>query len=222
MVFGRGDDMDGKPNYEALIEDSRRLTRLINVVPCVIYDYVLWPDGQGKFIYISPQCEKIFEYDANRILDTPGLLWSMVHPEDIGRLQQEDAESNAAGVLFESEVRIICPSGKLKWIQLTSMPSVQKFDSQTLWSGVILDITDRKQVEEERNRLINELQTALAEVRTLSGFIPICSNCKMIRDDKGYWERIEKYIGDRSDAQFSHSICPRCARELYPDLDHGP
>ena len=70
----------------------------------------------------------------------------------------------------------------------------------------------------ERENIILELQDALAEVITLRGVIPICSSCKKVRDDKGYWNQIESYIRDRSEADFSHSICPECAKELYPDL----
>jgi PAS domain S-box-containing protein len=81
-----------------------------------------------------------------------------------------------------------------------------------------LDITARKKAEEERERLIGELQDALAEVRTLSGLLPICASCKRIRDDKGYWQQIEAYIQAHSEAEFSHSVCPECARELYPEI----
>lgn len=65
-------------------------------------------------------------------------------------------------------------------------------------------------------RTLKELQNALKEIRTLSGFIPICASCKKIRDDKGFWNRVESYIEDRSDAQFSHSICPECCDIYYP------
>jgi hypothetical protein len=65
----------------------------------------------------------------------------------------------------------------------------------------------------------NELQNALSEIKTLSGLLPICAACKMIRDDKGYWNQIEAYIRDRSEAEFSHSICPKCAERLYTDLN---
>ncbi len=71
---------------------------------------------------------------------------------------------------------------------------------------------------QKKEQLILELQEALAEVKTLSGLLPICANCKKIRDDRGYWNRIETYIGKHSDVQFSHGICPECARKLYPDL----
>ncbi len=60
-------------------------------------------------------------------------------------------------------------------------------------------------------------QDALAKVRTLGGLLPICAHCKKIRDDTGYWNRIETYIADHSEAEFSHSVCPDCARELYPE-----
>jgi hypothetical protein len=81
-----------------------------------------------------------------------------------------------------------------------------------------LDITERKRAEEERERLIGQLQNALAEVKTLSGLLPLCSSCKRIRDDKGYWQQIEAYIRDHSEAEFSHSVCPECAKKLYPEV----
>ncbi len=78
-------------------------------------------------------------------------------------------------------------------------------------------LDERMKAEAEREKTIIELREALAEVKTLSGLLPICANCKKIRDDKGYWSQIEQYVTDRSDAQFSHSICPECAKKLYPD-----
>lgn len=80
------------------------------------------------------------------------------------------------------------------------------------------DITDLRRSEEERERLIDELTTALSNVKQLSGLLPICSSCKKIRNDKGYWEQLEGYIKERSEANFSHSICPECAIRLYPEL----
>jgi len=68
---------------------------------------------------------------------------------------------------------------------------------------------------------IADLQRALAEVKTLKGLLPICARCKKVRDDAGYWTQIEVFVSDRSEAEFSHGICPDCARQLYPDLmDH--
>jgi hypothetical protein len=67
-----------------------------------------------------------------------------------------------------------------------------------------------------------KLENALAEIKQLSGMLPICASCKMIRDDQGYWNQIETYISQHSEAQFSHSVCPECAQKLYPDLELYP
>lgn len=86
----------------------------------------------------------------------------------------------------------------------------------------IRDITPSKQSEQERELLIAKLQKTITKVRTLRGLLPICSCCKKIRDDKGYWSRIETFISEHSEAEFSHSICPECAAELYPEFDVYP
>ena len=83
----------------------------------------------------------------------------------------------------------------------------------------VLDITERKKFEEEREKLIAELQDALAKVKLLSGMLPICASCKKIRDDKGYWKQIESYITEHSEALFSHGMCPECAKKAYQELD---
>lgn len=83
---------------------------------------------------------------------------------------------------------------------------------------VARNISERKRFEAEREKLISELKEALKKVKTLSGLLPICASCKKIRDDKGYWNQIEAYITKHSDADFTHSICPDCAKRLYSDI----
>jgi AmiR/NasT family two-component response regulator len=73
----------------------------------------------------------------------------------------------------------------------------------------------------ELRRLNAELQDTLDKVKTLSGLLPICSSCKKIRDDKGYWNQLEVYIRDHSEVEFSHGLCPECAKELYPEIFGG-
>lgn len=75
-----------------------------------------------------------------------------------------------------------------------------------------------RQTDKEKSEAIIDLHKALAEVKTLSGFLPICASCKKIRDDKGYWNQIEAYISEHSEAEFSHGICPECSKKLYPDI----
>lgn len=81
------------------------------------------------------------------------------------------------------------------------------------------EIAERKEAEKQRDRLIWDLQKALTEVKILSGLLPICSHCKKIRDDKGYWTQIESYIHEHSEAEFSHGICQECAKKHYPNMD---
>ena len=79
------------------------------------------------------------------------------------------------------------------------------------------DIAALKQAQIEQQRLIQQLQKALAQVNTLSGLLPICAGCKKIRDDQGFWFQIESYISQHSDAQFSHGLCPDCAETYFPE-----
>jgi response regulator RpfG family c-di-GMP phosphodiesterase len=75
-----------------------------------------------------------------------------------------------------------------------------------------------RQKRREQQKLIMELQEALAEIRTLKGFIPICASCKKIRDDEGYWNQLEAYISKHTDAIFTHSICPQCAEKYKAEI----
>lgn len=76
-----------------------------------------------------------------------------------------------------------------------------------------------RRLQIELSTSVNELQKALADIRTLRGIIPICANCKNIRDDAGAWQEVENYVKEHSDADFSHSLCPACAQKLYPDIE---
>jgi PAS domain S-box-containing protein len=85
-------------------------------------------------------------------------------------------------------------------------------------SSIAYDITERKRVEAERTHLIAHLNETLSKVKTLSGLLPICASCKKIRDDHGYWQKLETFVREHSGAEFSHSICPDCMRLLYPEF----
>jgi PAS domain S-box-containing protein len=121
--------------------------------------------------------------------------------------------------VIDREEYVIDEQGQKLWLLTTKVP-LRDEEGQTIGLvGIGRNITERKKAEAERERLITELQEALADVRLLSGLVPICANCKKIRDDQGYWTQIESYIQDRSDAKFSHSICPDCAAKLYPNYN---
>ena len=118
------------------------------------------------------------------------------------------------------DLRFITRQGDIR-IGLVRETVVFRGGSSDGWQAIVTDITERKRIEAEREKLVTELKNALAEVKTLSGLLPICAACKKIRDDKGYWSKIESYISAHSEAQFTHSICPECMIELYPDIMKG-
>jgi PAS domain S-box-containing protein len=89
---------------------------------------------------------------------------------------------------------------------------------QSGFLGIFRDISERKKHEQEREELIAQLKNALAEVKTLSGMIPICAWCKNVRSDSGYWESVEQYVRHNSDADFSHGVCPTCAARFKDDI----
>lgn len=86
---------------------------------------------------------------------------------------------------------------------------------------LMLDNAQRQLAEQEKQRLIEELQAAAAKVKTLSGLLPICSSCKKIRDDHGYWNQLESYIAQHSGARFTHGVCPECALKFFPEIPRG-
>jgi PAS domain S-box-containing protein len=105
----------------------------------------------------------------------------------------------------------------VKWFELSITAKKNAKDANGRFIVLVRDITSRKQTELEKEKLIIELKKAVSKIKTLRGLLPICSSCKKIRDDKGYWNQLEAYIKAHSDADFSHSICPECAKKLYPE-----
>jgi hypothetical protein len=86
------------------------------------------------------------------------------------------------------------------------------------WREYVREHSELIQLMVEQEKMIVKLQEATDKIKILGGFLPICSHCKKIRDDEGYWQQVEKYISEHSEAQFSHGICPSCAKEHYSDL----
>jgi len=132
------------------------------------------------------------------------------------RLTEDHHDSNKENVVFSGSFSWIRPDGKNNVIEYAAVPI--KVQGKTITIGIDRDVTERTRIEEERERLIKDLQEALADVKTLSGLVPICANCKQIRDDKGFWMQVESYIQEHSQAQFSHGICPDCMKKLYPNF----
>lgn len=122
------------------------------------------------------------------------------------------------GELRNFEISRRYADGNIRSYSLASSTMRDQYGERLAIVCVIRDITERKKAETEREQLISRLQVALANVRQLSGMLPICAACKKIRDDKGYWQQIEFYIRTHSEAEFTHSLCPDCAEKTYAEL----
>lgn len=161
---------------------------------------------------------QILGYETIKEFENTTDTWTnLIHPDD------RDAAWNSINAHLEGrtpfhrmEYRMLTKDGGYRWIQ-DHAKIVQRDDKgkPLRMSGTHTDITDRKKIEEERDKLVESLQKALSEIKTLRGILPICSFCKKVRDDKGYWEQVDVYLQRYSEADISHSICPECMKEHY-------
>lgn len=114
--------------------------------------------------------------------------------------------------IFEMEYRLRRHDGEYRWIFDRGVPFEDEQGSFCGYIGSCIDITDSV----EARKLI--LQKKESEIKRLRGMLPICASCKKIRDDKGYWNQLEDYLKEHTDAEFSHGICPECIKKLYPEF----
>ena len=134
------------------------------------------------------------------------------------RTLEQNRKVRAGGQALSFENRYVCKDGSYRWLLWNSTADPE----HELIYAVARDITARKQAEEERERLVRELQVALAEVKELQTILPICMYCKSIRDDENYWQTVEAYMSQHTGTHFSHGICPACYERVSEDwLDEG-
>ncbi len=130
----------------------------------------------------------------------------------IGRVVQLAIEK---GEPFDVELEIITAKGNQRAVHATGKADL----GRGIILGTFQDITDRRKIEKERESLIARLNETLEKVKQLQGILPICMHCKRIRNDKGYWNQLETYISDHSEAEFSHGLCPDCMKKHYPGIE---
>ncbi len=200
--------VDKLQQSEEKLKEAHRIARLGDWELDLIHNVLRWSEGVYELFEINP-AEFGASYEA---------FLNAVHPDDRERVHQSYTESVKTGTPYAITHRLLMMDGRIKWVSEICRTEYDPTGQPVKSFGIVQDVTDIKQVQEEREKLIVELQQALSEVKVLSGLLPICASCKKIRDDKGYWNRIETYIGKHSNAQFSHGICPECAKKLYPEL----
>ena len=152
-------------------------------------------------------------FTGRRIEQELGNGWAEgVFSEDFDMCLEIYLSSFKKREIFEMEYRLLRYDGEYRWIFDRGVPFKDEQGRFGGYIGSCIDITDSV---EARSLVLREHES---EIKRLRGMLPICSSCKKIRDDKGYWNQIEIYIEDHSDAEFSHGICPECIKKLYPDL----
>jgi PAS domain-containing protein len=172
-------------------------------------DGVLVIDDRGHIVDMNPSMQAVTRLTRNKSAGRPiGQAFS--HQK--GLLNNILAQTDG-----QCEIQLEGYKGKQSYDLLIS----SLYDHRGQFTGkliVLRNISAYKKMAQEREQLITELQELLTKVKTLSGLLPICANCKNIRDDDGYWHDVAVYIKKHSDVDFTHGICPECTKKLYPHL----
>ena len=192
--------------------ELRKLTRAVEQSPASI----VITDTKGAIQYVNPKFVQITGYSLEEAIGKNSRI--LKSDEKSSEEYKQLWDTITSGKTWRGEFHNKKKNGELYWEFAVISPITDELGITTNFLAVKEDITERKQFEAEREKLITDLQTALADIKTLGGLIPICSSCKKIRDDKGYWNILEAYLMKHSDAQFTHGICPDCMAKLYPDF----
>jgi PAS domain S-box-containing protein len=180
-------------------------------------DAIVSANANGIITACNKAFQNLFGYEEPEIIGQPlTVLMPASFVESHKRALANHVKTGESRVIGQTLELAGLTKGGLEFPLELSISSWQ-VRGKIYYTGIIRDISQRKQIEEERNQLIKSLQDSLAKIKTLSGMLPICASCKNVRDDKGYWNQIETYIHNHSEAQFTHGICPECAKKLYPD-----
>jgi PAS domain S-box-containing protein len=147
-----------------------------------------------------------------------GAFLERVHPDDRKGLETFLGDALATGRAVDYEWRCVRPDGTIRNVLGRHVVIRDPTGQVVRMAGTSLDITERKRAEENQRTLVRELQASVAEVKVLKGILPICASCKRIRSDGGKWEQVESYVREHTNAEFSHGLCPDCAKR---DWDTG-
>ena len=200
--------MENEEKYRAFVEGT--------------HDPIVRLDHHGRFMYINPAAEKLFNRDSRRCIGSS--LPDLIHPEDRERTEKVLLKwIKKKGIKDRDDYlvnRIIDPQGGIHDM-LWRISCC--FDDQGNLAGlncIASDITRMKKTEEELKKINNHLRESLAKIKRLTGCSSICGHCKRIRDEKGQWRYVEEYIRTFSDEGLIHTICIDCLKEIYPDMHH--
>ena len=170
----------------------------------------------GTIISWNKAAERIFGYTAGEIIGhSVSILYPIDRRDELIDIMERIKRGQRVGLYETVRLR---KDGHFIPVSVTVSPVQDTSGKIVGGSAISRDITLRKRDEAERFRLIEELTESLKQVRTLSGLLPICASCKRIRDDQGYWQQVETYIADHTNADFTHGICPDCLEKSKSEI----
>ncbi|MDH7499401.1 MAG: PAS domain S-box protein [candidate division NC10 bacterium] len=212
-VFTFVRDLTARKEAERRLHDSEARYRAI-MEQSADGIYLVDPDTH-RILEGNRALQRLLGYTAEELRGM--ILYDLIaaEPADIEQRFQSILDLGLAEI-FSLEQQYRRKDGTLVPVWVTATPVY--YAGKKVVSVLMRDLTQRKQAERERERLIQELQEALTNVKTLRGLIPICAQCKKIRDDQGYWQQVETYVKEHSEASFTHGLCPDCVRLLFPGV----
>ena len=193
-----------------------RMSLAFDAVEDGLWDY----NFENQNVYFNPSYYTMLGYEPYELPESRQTWIDLLHPEDREKTVNFVDECIQNAKNWSVEFRLRTKDGNYKWV--LGRGKVARFCKEgrpIRRVGTHTDIDERKNIELEREQLLKDLKNALQTVDALRGMIPICTSCKQIRDDKGFWSQVEEYIQLHSQAEFTHSICPDCAEKLYGDED---
>ncbi len=190
-------------------KEEIRLNNIIHTLLNATDDAMLLIDKDGTLLALNKALSKRLSKDTEELLGM--CVYNFLAP-DLAMLHKKWIKHvvlSGKPIRFEDKRDGV-------WLENFIYPIFSKNAPATMFAILSRDITARKHYEQDRENLIERLQDYISKIKTLSGLIPICSSCKKVRGDDGYWGQLEIYISEHSDAEFSHGLCPECAKKIYP------
>jgi PAS domain S-box-containing protein len=184
---------------------------LLHAVIESAYDAIYVKDQTGRYLMTNASAADNIGKPMKEVL---GRNDATLFPPDAARqIQESDRRvwESGAPLAFE-ETHVL--NGQQRTFDTLRVPYRDSCGQIIGLIGIAHDITERRLEEMRREALIQQLREALDRIKTLKGLLPICAWCKRIRDDNGYWDKLEAYIEKHSEAEFSHGMCPECAQRL--------
>ncbi|MDO9026302.1 MAG: PAS domain S-box protein [bacterium] len=178
-----------------------------------VNDVIMIHDYNGRIIYFNEATLKMRGFSRSELIKMKmAQITAPQYREMMPSRMKEIREKG--GLVFEAST--LNQDGSSTPVEVHA--SLIEMDGVPMVLSIARDVSLRREHEQARDRLLKELQTAMIKIKTLNGMIPICSNCKKLRNDDGYWQQVEEYLRQHTDADFSHGLCDQCSAELYPEF----